>query len=78
MMEAADSQQLADILIVSQVVVGGGQSPEELTGLAYSVTKADGTKCERCWKYDVQVGADPRYPTVCARCASVLNAGAAV
>ncbi len=41
------------------------------------VLKADGAKCERCWKYDTQVGNDSNHPTVCARCASVLNAGAA-
>ena len=41
-----------------------------------AVTRADGAKCERCWKYDIEVGADASYPTLCARCASVLRAGA--
>jgi isoleucyl-tRNA synthetase len=35
---------------------------------------ADGLKCERCWNYTVDVGDDPRYPTVCLRCAEALEA----
>jgi isoleucyl-tRNA synthetase len=49
----------------------------ELLDSFVSVFKAEGAKCERCWKYDTGVGNDPKHPTVCARCASVLNAGAA-
>jgi isoleucyl-tRNA synthetase len=76
-MMSTDPQRLADVLIVSQVVVEAYQGPDDIKGLSVEVSKADGTKCERCWKYDVQVGVDPQHPTVCARCASVLNAGAA-
>jgi isoleucyl-tRNA synthetase len=50
----------------------------ELLDSFVSVFKADGAKCERCWKYDVKVGADINHPTVCARCAAVLSAGASV
>ncbi|WP_348269006.1 isoleucine--tRNA ligase [Edaphobacter paludis] len=35
---------------------------------------ADGTKCERCWNYTTDVGNDPRFPTVCLRCAEALEA----
>jgi isoleucyl-tRNA synthetase len=48
----------------------------ELLDSFISVFKADGGKCERCWKYDTEVGKNPAHPTVCARCAKVLNAGA--
>jgi isoleucyl-tRNA synthetase len=41
------------------------------------VFAARGAKCERCWKYDPEVGKDESYPTVCPRCAAVLTAGAA-
>ena len=37
------------------------------------VSKAEGRKCERCWKYDPQV-KEPAM--VCPRCAAVLAAGA--
>ena len=43
-----------------------------------AVFKAQGEKCERCWKYDREVGKNPTYPTVCPRCADVLSSGASV
>ncbi len=30
------------------------------------------TKCERCWHYREDIGADPVHPTICGRCASNL------
>jgi isoleucyl-tRNA synthetase len=48
----------------------------ELLNSFVSVFKAEGGKCERCWKYDTAVGQDKDHPTVCARCAAVLKAGA--
>jgi isoleucyl-tRNA synthetase len=84
----ADRTRLQDLLIVSQAAdsseaaapVGGAQSSYDaaLLNCLVRVSKADGGKCERCWKYDVQVGADKNHPTACARCAAVLNAGASV
>jgi isoleucyl-tRNA synthetase len=41
------------------------------------VFEARGAKCERCWKYDPEVGKDENHPTVCPRCAAVLTAGTA-
>jgi len=79
-----DRTRLQDLLIVSQV--SDFQDADAAAGMAYDsdllkcqilVRKAEGAKCERCWKYDTQVGADKNHPTVCARCAAVLNAGAA-
>jgi isoleucyl-tRNA synthetase len=49
----------------------------ELLDNFIAVLKAEGAKCERCWKYDIKVGVDHDHPTVCPRCAGVLNAGAA-
>ena len=40
------------------------------------VFKAEGRKCERCWKYSEDVGRNSVHPTVCARCSSVLMSGA--
>jgi isoleucyl-tRNA synthetase len=36
------------------------------------VTPANAEKCERCWHYRKDVGADLRYPGICARCVSNL------
>jgi isoleucyl-tRNA synthetase len=38
------------------------------------VMRAEGEKCERCWKYDVAISKDSNL-RVCPRCAAVLNAG---
>jgi isoleucyl-tRNA synthetase len=79
----ADRTRLQDLLIVSQVdEAAAGLDPglsyeSDLLNCRISVNKADGAKCERCWKYDPRVGQDEKHPTVCARCATVLNAGAA-
>lgn len=36
-------------------------------------TDADGQKCTRCWNYRTDIGADPRWPVVCGRCAGALD-----
>lgn len=41
--------------------------------LAVEVEKAQGEKCERCWCYSETVGSDQEHPTLCARCAAILN-----
>jgi len=43
-----------------------------------AVRKASGEKCQRCWKYDPDVGKDDTYDDVCPRCAGVLRSGASV
>jgi isoleucyl-tRNA synthetase len=37
------------------------------------VTKAAGTKCERCWHTETEVGATPEHPTLCPRCVEAVN-----
>ncbi len=69
---------LADLLIVSGVSFGkaGGKyatASEEVEGLKVSVEKADGEKCERCWKYSKTVGGEAGHPRICKRCAGVLK-----
>jgi isoleucyl-tRNA synthetase len=41
--------------------------------LSVHVERASGTKCERCWKYTADVGANPELPTICAACASAVT-----
>jgi len=38
------------------------------------VERTTATKCERCWKYTRDVGADPALPAVCAPCAEAVRA----
>ena len=58
---------LPGLFIVSQVVLEPGDE------LKATVERADGTKCERCWKYSTHVGEDARFATVCEHCAAALK-----
>ncbi len=62
-----DADELADLLIVSQVRVSTG------TEINVDVEPAQGAKCERCWKILPSVGKDGEHPALCARCASVVR-----
>jgi isoleucyl-tRNA synthetase len=70
--------QLKDFFIVSQVELVSSLPAEayrsrELEGLSILVTRAKGTKCERCWIYDPRTGESLDYPSVCPRCRGVLS-----
>ena len=63
----AELPELADLLIVSQVTVKtGGET-------AVEVAKAQGGKCERCWKVLAAVGSDAEHPALCPRCAAAVR-----
>jgi isoleucyl-tRNA synthetase len=64
--------QLRYLFIVSDVVLEKSSLTNGDTGLQIKVSKAPGTKCERCWNYSTRVGEDKSYPTVCERCSAVL------
>ena len=53
--------------IVSQISLVEGPA------LSVAVAKADGVKCERCWHYTTDVGANAKYPGACLRCAGNLD-----
>jgi len=40
--------------------------------LAIAVNPSGGEKCERCWHWRSDVGADPKHPTLCGRCVANL------
>jgi len=63
------ARHLPALFIVSQVDLdnAGGEA------LGVRVERADGTKCQRCWKYTTDVGSDARFPTVCGGCADALG-----
>lgn len=64
----ASESQLPDLLIASQVEVvkgGEGEVQGDTEGLSITAEKAEGGKCERCWKVLPEVGADAAYPTLC-------------
>ena len=60
---------LPALFIVSQVELENhAVGPMKVT-----VEKADGVKCERCWKYTLDHGSDPELPTVCGPCAAAVR-----
>ncbi len=67
--------QLPEIFITSSVAVGNGEGEVkgDVEGLSVTVSKADGEKCERCWKFSDTVGQDKNHPTLCAHCAKVMK-----
>ena len=62
-------RDLPALFITSQVLLEGHGEAD----LAIHVQKADGVKCERCWKYTEDVGSSARLPTVCASCAGAVT-----
>ena len=72
----ASESQLPDLFIASQVEVvkgGEGEVQGDTEGLSVTAEKAEGGKCERCWKVLPEVGADAAYPALCPRCAAAVK-----
>lgn len=67
--------QLPEIFITSAVVIenGEGEVKGDVEGLSITVSKAEGEKCERCWKYSDTVGTVAEHPTLCKCCADVMR-----
>ncbi len=80
--EIADSLEntdLAEIAITSDIAVETGAGPAnaftlpDVAGIAVVPDKAEGQKCERCWKVLPEVGSDSDYPDICGRCADAVR-----
>jgi isoleucyl-tRNA synthetase len=61
---------LKELFNVSQVILNSSNEIEESVA---SISPADGAKCARCWNYRTDIGVDPRWSTVCGRCAGALD-----
>ena len=77
---ATPGLDLCEFFIVSRASLDeSGQVPEgayvseEVKGLAVSVAKAPGNKCQRCWRYEVDLGSDQEHPEICPRCTAVVQ-----
>ncbi len=62
---------LREYLIVSAVKIEPAGEGE--AALVIEARRAPGEKCERCWHYSTEIGADARYPGVCPKCVSALG-----
>ena len=61
-----DDLRFVLITSVARVEQAGGETAVEVAPLAHA-------KCERCWHYRADVGADPAHPGLCGRCVSNLH-----
>jgi isoleucyl-tRNA synthetase len=62
---------VAQVEISNAIVTEG----EVSKGAFYVQAKpANGSKCDRCWRFTTDVGEDAKYPTVCLRCGDALSA----
>jgi len=72
------TESKTQLFIVSDFEVAGTleQAPEQALQLQHAavvVEKAEGETCERCWVVTPEVGHDHNHPTLCPRCASVVE-----
>jgi isoleucyl-tRNA synthetase len=66
---------LKELMNVSQLTLIPGQEGDPLT---VEAVKAAGQKCERCWHWEMDVGASAEHPLLCGRCVlAVRQAGKA-
>jgi isoleucyl-tRNA synthetase len=63
---ASLGDDLKFVFIVSAITLVAGSA------LQISVAASSDTKCERCWHYRADVGANTEHPTLCGRCVSNL------
>jgi isoleucyl-tRNA synthetase len=68
---AGRRDDLRELLNVSQVDLVVDGSAGEVQVL---VAHADGQKCERCWHWEADVGADARHAALCGRCVQAVAA----
>jgi isoleucyl-tRNA synthetase len=77
-LEALQSVNFADICITSDIVLSGDPAPAEafrmpeVDGVSVVFEKADGRKCQRCWKILPDVGQHAHAGT-CRRCNNALG-----
>ncbi|HJM44149.1 MAG TPA: zinc finger domain-containing protein, partial [Nitrospinota bacterium] len=68
---------LPALFIVSAVEAGGGAAsgpnPDGAPPWTIQVEAAEGEKCERCWMVLPSVGQNAAHPTLCGRCAAILE-----
>jgi len=77
-LKALRSVDFEDVCITSDIVLTGDPSPNEafrmpeVEGVGVVFEKAEGQKCQRCWKILPDVGQHP-HPGVCHRCNTALG-----
>lgn len=62
-----EQEVLREMINVSQLDITRREGP-----LEFMVAHASGQKCERCWRWETDVGIDAHHPTLCGRCVGAV------
>jgi isoleucyl-tRNA synthetase len=79
MAAALDGVDLAEVAITSGIRVERGPAPDgafalpDVPEVGVVFGRADGEKCERCWKVLPEVGRAEEHPGLCLRCADAVG-----
>lgn len=82
-----DADPLNCILITSQIEILSSLEDAKMEEIPYTgecliegktkvwigISRAEGSKCERCWNFSRQVGSFTEHPTLCGRCYNVIG-----
>ena len=70
------ADDLRFVFITSRATVNNGKNgaalPSSVDGVGIKVSASNYRKCERCWHYRADVGADAAHPEICGRCVANL------
>jgi isoleucyl-tRNA synthetase len=71
------ADDLRFVFITSRATVHDGSVPDaaqasSFEGIGINVSPSAQRKCERCWHYRSDVGADPAHADICGRCTANL------
>jgi isoleucyl-tRNA synthetase len=64
-------EDLRELFNVSRLVLEPAKSGGEQK--LCTVKHSDGQKCERCWRWELDVGQNPEHPTICGRCVEAVR-----
>jgi len=65
----AHAEPLRELINISQLELVEDENAE---APSYVVTKAEGAKCKRCWRWETSVGEHSDHPEICGRCVEAV------
>ena len=65
----AHAEPLRELINISQLELVEDENAATST---YTVTMAEGAKCNRCWRWETNVGEHSAHPEICGRCVEAV------
>jgi isoleucyl-tRNA synthetase len=65
--------KVSGVNVVKQDTLEGSAPSKSCPEISIVVSKADGTKCVRCWNYSQSVGASSKHPQICDKCLGAIG-----